>query len=715
MTPRLATPRHGSSVLLVGVLAALLIVIGMTAIFYARFFHLERQEKLDENDAIASSVAAFIEAQEQGYVNLLAAYAGRFRFREAIKHQDRSEAAVHLRQLHDSFPGLGRPFLTDPAGVLWAAYPEVPELYGRPLAHREWYKGVSRDWNPYLSDVFASARDGNPVVVLALPVRDVNGHLIGIMGAAQPLEEIRRWLLPIQVPTGDLYVVDRKGQLVFHRVRTGPAHLADYAQVPVVQRLLAGEEGVAETENPVDQQVRLSAYRRMPTLGWGLVVQREKSAALTHIRTLITISAACGLILIVALAWLGMTAVRSRRQVTEALAALEERSRALQEARDEADRANRAKSEFLSRMSHELRTPLNSAMGFAQLLQTSPLSAEDQESVEHILKGGSHLLGLINEVLDLARIETGRLALSPEPVQLVDAVTAAVSLVQPLATQRRITIAMEADGIGSRHVMADRQRLQQILLNLLANAVKYNHDGGEVHLTYDASQPGRLRVLVRDTGPGIPSANMPRLFIPFDRLGAEHRGIEGTGLGLALSRRLAEAMDGRLEVTSTVGVGSTFWVELPETESLLDSHEAVAIVPDGAAENRRDGVLLYIEDNLSNVRLLERILARRPGVKLLTAMQASLGLELAQQHLPDLILLDLNLPDLPGAEVLARLRAHPTTRHIPVAVLSADATPGQIRRMLDGGAMAYVTKPLEVAKLLALVDEVLVPSSQPSV
>jgi CheY-like chemotaxis protein len=287
---------------------------------------------------------------------------------------------------------------------------------------------------------------------------------------------------------------------------------------------------------------------------------------------------------------------------------------------------------------------------------------------------------------------------------------AMVALVQPLAAQRRITISVASDCIGGRYVVADRQRLQQVLLNLLANAVKFNRDDGEVRVTGDAPGAGRLRILVQDTGNGIPAEKMKRLFIPFDRLDAEQTTIEGTGLGLVLSRRLVETMGGRLEVTSAVGQGSVFSVELAETVSPLGREESTLPAQPVIAEDGRRGVLLYIEDNISNVRLLERVLARRPHVKLITAMHGSLGFELARQHRPNLILLDLNLPDLPGAEVLARLRAQPETRDIPVVILSADATPGQIRRLLAEGAMTYLTKPLDVVQLLAIVDDVLAAS-----
>ena len=374
-------------------------------------------------------------------------------------------------------------------------------------------------------------------------------------------------------------------------------------------------------------------------------------------------------------------------------------------AEEEADRANRAKSDFLSRMSHELRTPLNGILGFAQLLQMESLPADQEESVTHILKAGRHLLGLINEVLDISRIEAGRLQLSLEPVPVGDTLRGAVDLVRPLAAQRDIELAAEVAD-DHWHVLADRQRLQQVLLNLLSNAVKYNRTRGAVAVSCEERSGGRLRMLVTDTGHGISPDKLERLFTPFDRLGAEGTGIEGTGLGLALSRHLVEVMGGTLDVTSQVGVGSTFAVEFPLTAAPADALKLPAASPTVQAE-RGEGrmVVLYIEDNVSNLRLVEQVLGRRPQTTLLSAMQGQLGLDLAREHRPDLILLDLHLPDVPGDEVLRRLREGPQTRGIPVVILSADATPGQVERLLAAGAQAYLTKPLDVRQLLALVDQ----------
>ena len=389
--------------------------------------------------------------------------------------------------------------------------------------------------------------------------------------------------------------------------------------------------------------------------------------------------------------------------VTEQKAA----ERALAAAKLEAERANRAKSDFLSRMSHDLRTPLNAILGFAQLLESDGLTGDQRDSVRHILKGGEHLLELINEVLDLARIEAGHLSLSPEPVGVFDVVESIVSLIRPLAAQRGITIDDEAvRTCGGRHVVADRQRLRQVLMNLVSNAVKYNREGGRVQVTCERALEGRLQIKVTDTGAGIPPDQLPLLFQPFERLAAAETDVEGTGLGLALSKALAEAMGGTLGVTSAVGHGSTFWIELGESDGGTDVEAPRAAPRDARTQDSGvSGTLLYIEDNVSNQRLMERVLARRPGIRLLIAGNGVAGIDAARANQPGLILLDLHLPDIAGSEVLRRLRADERTNRIPVAVLSADATASQPRRLIAAGATAYLAKPLNIAEVLQLIDQ----------
>jgi signal transduction histidine kinase/CheY-like chemotaxis protein len=384
-----------------------------------------------------------------------------------------------------------------------------------------------------------------------------------------------------------------------------------------------------------------------------------------------------------------------------------ERTSELAAARLEAERANRAKSAFLSGMSHDLRTPLNAILGFAQLLEIDSAGTDRAEPVRQILSGGQHLLDLITEVLDITRIESGQLALSPEPVAVHDVVQRAVELVTPLATQRGI--GMHIESIASDDtVRGDRQRVSQILLNLLSNAVKYNRPNGRIVIGVQRLPPARYRITVADTGPGIPESKLSLLFEPFERLGAEQTAVEGTGLGLALSRALAEAMDGTIGVRSVVDEGSTFWIELNEAKPQRDRDPAAASTDLGAVRDPIGrGVVLYVEDNLSNVRLMERILGRRPGVELLHAADATAGLALMEARRPDLVLMDMHLPGLSGEEALQQLWADPVKRHVPIVIVTADATPGLARRLKAAGATACLTKPLNVKEVLQLVDNLL--------
>lgn len=378
---------------------------------------------------------------------------------------------------------------------------------------------------------------------------------------------------------------------------------------------------------------------------------------------------------------------------------------ALEEARQAADRANRAKSHFLSRMSHELRTPLNAVLGFGQLLQLDGLEPEQKESVDHIVKAGAHLLELIDEVLDIARVESGQLRLSMEPVSVCDVLTEGIGMVRPLAAARGVTVVEDFALCTNVHVRADRQRLRQVMVNLLANAVKYNRDGGTVTVSCDPSGSGALRLLVIDTGIGLAERDLARLFQPFERLGAENSDVEGTGLGLALTKQLVEVMGGVIGVTSRLGVGSSFSVELPLVEAPVAlAADAVTERPAAAPGGRISRTVLYVEDNLSNVKLVERVISRRPEVTLMVAMLGGLALELAREHRPSLVLLDLHLPDMSGEEVLRRLLADPRTATTPVVVLSADATAGQVQRLRAEGAADYLTKPFDIPRLLELID-----------
>ena len=408
--------------------------------------------------------------------------------------------------------------------------------------------------------------------------------------------------------------------------------------------------------------------------------------------------------------------VTERRAAEDrALAARDE----AEHARELAERASRAKSEFLSRMSHELRTPLNAILGFSQLLQLAELGEEDVDNVAHVLHAGRHLLDLINDALDISRIETGRLPVTLGPVGVISVTTESMDMLRPAADQRGLRTTALTAPEASGYVLADRQRLKQVLVNLLSNAVKYNREHGEIIVECrplpvaeapagpaTPGESGWLRITVTDTGMGIPANRIDEVFVPFERLGAELTEVEGTGIGLSLAKSLVEAMHGRIGVASTEGVGSTFFVDLPATPH--PALTAAGKVPaSGEAGPMR--TVIYLEDNPPNVTLVRRVLARRPGVRLMVDTDGHTGLATIRRERPDLVLLDLHLPYLDGGQVLAALRADddPALRATPVVLVTADLAAEVEQQLLAAGADAFLGKPLDVPELLAVVDRYL--------
>jgi len=380
----------------------------------------------------------------------------------------------------------------------------------------------------------------------------------------------------------------------------------------------------------------------------------------------------------------------------------------LNEAMAVAEKANLAKSDFLSSMSHELRTPLSAILGFAQLMESgSPSPTVSQKrSIDQILKAGWYLLDLINEILDLALIESGKLPLSLEPISLTEVVRECHAMIEPQAQKRDIRMTFPQFKLPY-FVMADRTRVKQLLINLLSNAVKYNKVGGTVVVDCIASSPGRIRICVKDTGQGLTTAEMAQLFQPFNRLGKEAGVEEGTGIGLMVSKRLVELMKGEIGVESTVGAGSVFWIELNLTAAqhpAVAAGEPTALAQAQVQANGRLRTLLYVEDNPANLMLVEDLIARRPDIRLLSAMDGNRGVELARASRPDVILMDINLPGISGIQALNLLRADPATEHIPVVALSANAIPRDIEKGLEAGFFHYLTKPIKVNEFMDTLD-----------
>jgi PAS domain S-box-containing protein len=536
-------------------------------------------------------------------------------------------------------------------------------------------------------------------------VRDAAGRPLQMLGVVQDIDDRKR---------AELALAERERQL---REAQALAHIGNWQADLVsgelswsdeIYRIFGHEPGSFEPSveafhaavHPDDRALVLESEERARQTGHHDVVHRivRPDGTVRHVHELaqMEIDATGGVVRLIG----------TVQDVTEQV----EVEQALMAASEEADRANQAKSDFLSSMSHELRTPMNAILGFGQLMEyDDALPGEHQDNVGEILKAGHHLLELINEVLDLAKIESGHVDLSLEPVDVCTIVDECLSLVGTLAAKRDIQLSHS--GLKGVAVRADRMRLKQALLNLLSNAVKYNHEGGSVRLEVRPQGAERLCIQVTDTGPGIPAERQAELFQPFNRLDAKHSNIEGTGIGLTITRRLVEMMGGIVDVESEVGVGSTFWIELPFESAPGSDHghewvTADSAVPAAHVETVQHTVL-YIEDNPANIKLVAQILGRRQHIRLLTAHTPELGIELALARRPDLILLDINLLGMDGYQVLEVLKADANLKTIPVVAITANAMPRDIERGRAAGFNEYLTKPLDMGQFHAVVDRLL--------
>jgi len=596
---------------------------------------------------------------------------------------------------------------------------DLPQLIGTTEAHvaesRELLRSALRPGSTWTGEVAVRRRDGSTFPALAsyTALFDEAAGIVAIIGVSTDLsarkaaEESRAFLSAIVESSNDAIIgLDLAGTIT--NWNRSAQRMYGYAPDEAVGRpesILVPDELLGESRAMLDRarsgEPSSNIETRRRTRSGGVVdVEQSVVAVRNPEREIIGLSVISHDITV------RVRRAREAEQKQRELAEAKELADRRELDRQAAERANEAKNEFLSRMSHELRTPLNAVLGFAQLLLRDDLSERTRDYSDHIYRAGSHLLDLINEVLDISRIESGVIPLSIEPMLVCEVVDDAADLSRPLAASRDIVITVHPSD-PHLAVLADRQRVVQVLLNLLNNATKYNASNGRVDIEMGQLDAGTVRISVRDTGPGIRPEHLDRLFTPFDRLGAERTDVEGAGVGLALSHALSAAMGGTLSVESTLGQGSTFHCDLP-TGSVVE-HEADDKGASLAHEPVRTLRVLYIEDNLLSRHLVQRALESAGEVEMLFAMQGRLGIELARHHHPHLVLLDLHLPDMHGSDVVRELQSDPTTRDIPIVVLSADATPSQRVLLERLGARHYLTKPLDLAELDEVINEFAVP------
>ena len=552
-------------------------------------------------------------------------------------------------------------------------------------------------------------KDGSrfPAIVSVTALRDAAGGIIGYLligtdnSARKQVEEKLRWteegfrLMVESVTDCAIVMLDSEGRVVSWN--TGAQRIKGYSAEEIVGQHFSRFYPPADVTRGVPQRdLDLAAAQgRCEVEGWR--VRKDGSTFWANV-VFTAIRDPAG-------------NARGFAKLTRDLTERRQVEQTLTEAKGAAEKANLAKSEFLSSMSHELRSPLNAILGFAQLMESdvTPATPSQKASIDEILRAGWYLLELINEILDLAQIESGRLSLSTEPTSLAEVLLECQAMIEPQAQPRGIRMTFPSFEVPC-YVAVDRTRLKQVLINFLSNAIKYNKSGGTVVVDLAGSTLERIRINVRDTGAGLPPEKRAQLFEPFNRLGQEHGAEQGTGIGLVMSKRLVELMGGVLGVESQVGVGSVFWCEVgaavaPELEAA--AAEPVAVADSDAQPGARIRTLLYVEDNPANLKLVEQLIARRSTIRLLTAVDGNQGIQLARAHQPDVILMDINLPGISGIEALKILRDDPATAHIPIVALSANAMPRDIARGLEAGFVSYLTKPIKVKEFMEALDAAL--------
>ncbi len=591
------------------------------------------------------------------------------------------------------FGYLSQSIIGKPIQLLFETPMDFLKAEGTSAEHRIQLRGLSQGGKSFVAELSKSQVDLDKGRLYVLIVRDITERLRYETALRRSEEEAKKLSLVASRTNNAVIITDKNGCIEW--VNEGFTRITGYA----LREVLGSKPG-SFLQGPNTDRNTLAAMRQALKNQEGfkgeiLNYSKTNQAYWLELEIQPIFSSSGGISNYIAI----------ESDITERIRANE----ALQEAVAEAKAANRAKSEFLSRMSHELRTPLNAILGFGQILTTEDLDENQLDSAQHIIKAGSHLLQLIDEVLDISRIEVGSMQMLDEQVVLAEVIHDAFALVSGLAKEKEVKFDFSfEDDYGV--IRGDSQRLKQIFINLFSNAIKYNQTSGKVFVSYKRLPNNVCQCIVQDTGIGISDENLKRLFVPFDRLGAEKTNIEGVGIGLALTKSLVEAIGGTLQVNSKLGEGTSFTLSFSkvEVDSVPQPRQAKA-VSQGLESLDSRMEIVYIEDNESNISLLKKLFSNYEQLKLHVANNAIEGLKLSQIIIPDLLLLDLNLPDLSGEEVLQRFKADPELSHIPIIILSADATRERIQQLIAQGAHAYITKPLMIEELFKAIGTTLEP------
>jgi signal transduction histidine kinase/CheY-like chemotaxis protein len=692
-----------TSALKLSALLVLFSIIPLVLFLYSadRLLRSSTERRLfQQGTEVGNLVARLIEQQFDDGKRFLRSVASRPSLIDAWRRGDMEELQRHLQQAQELAPNLQSVSIFAADGTLRVAYPPDARHIGKSFAEREWYKGVTRSWAPYVSNVYQNAIGSQELVVaIAVPMRDESGKPVAILMAPYSAATIEGWnrYLP-KGTTRFTEVVDHAGNVVFaNAAASRPGNPA--SQFEPVRRALNGQSGWGvfyDAGVPVQ-----SVYHAMPSIGWGVVISvpftEVHSAIWQFERPLLGLGALFVLIAVV----FGSISAALSRQLRLNEAALNERNRELDLRNREVERANQMKSRFLASMSHELRTPLNAILGFSELLSDAsvgPLSNKQARWVDHIRKAGKHLLQLINDILDLAKIEAGQVELSVESLEVGATVPEVISNTRPLAMAKRVRLEVKVE--SNVRIRADRLRFKQILYNLLSNAIKFTNEDGEVRLSAEQERD-YVRFVVADTGIGIAPEDLPVIFEEFRQVGDQTTVREGTGLGLAITKRLVEQQGGMIQVESQMGVGTRMIFTLPI------AHEEVLDVP---AEPqmpvvRGQPVVLVVDDDPAACELIANYL-QPEGYATAVAYSGQEALDLAEKVNPAAITLDILMASGSGWETLYAIRNSPKTKDIPIIVISVV---DQKKLGMSLGATDYLVKPIERDVLLSALTKHLQP------